>query len=102
MTESRVEPRADRRIADAELALNIFEIAARADERLEEIELIRAELMEPTKGERAFDPSPAGCAFEASHAERLRTDGAPGNHRICHEAKMLANLIESQAKLRDM
>jgi hypothetical protein len=58
--------------------------------------------VEAAEREGALDAGPAGRALEACDIERFGADRASRDHRIRHEAKMLAHLIESQAKLSDM
>src|ERR1700694_4239356 len=53
--DHRSEARAQGGVADAELALDVLEIAASLDEGLEELELLRCEPMEPAEGKRAFE-----------------------------------------------
>src|SRR5439155_26919407 len=52
--DHRIEARPHGRVADPELALDILEVAARLDERFEELELIRCELVKPAEGERTL------------------------------------------------
>src|SRR5207249_3636646 len=86
--DHRVQPRPHRRVRDAELALDVLEVAARADEDFEEFELFRREAVEPAEGERALKARPTALAFEAHDLELLGADGASRDDRICHESKM--------------
>src|SRR5581483_1034170 len=98
--DDRVEPRADRGIRDAELALDVLEAAPCADEYLEEFELLRRESVEATERERAFEPRSAALAFQPHDVELLRADRASRDDRIRHDSVMRGDLIESQADMR--
>src|SRR5438876_1128056 len=74
--DHRIEARPHGRVADPELALDILEVATRFDERLQELELIRCELVEPAESERTLETRAAGGALEARDAQRLGADGA--------------------------
>src|SRR5205814_2753464 len=82
--DDRVQPRSDRRVRDAELALDVLEVASRADERLEELELIRGQRVEPAQGEVALEPGAAGLALEAHDPKRFVADRATADDRIRH------------------
>ena len=100
--DHRVKARAHGRVAHPELALHVFEVAAYLDERLKKLQLLRCEPVEPAESEGAFQARAAGRAFKARNVQRVGADGASRDHRIRHELKVRAGLIESQGKLSVM
>ena len=97
--DHRVEPRADGRVRDPELALDILEVPARADERFEELGLLRGERLEPSKGEGAFEARSAALAVEAHDAQRFVADRTAADDRIRHDLTVRAGLSDCQRKL---
>src|SRR5207244_10471575 len=96
--DHRIQTRADRGIAHPELALDVLEVAARLDERLEELELLPGELVETTQNEGALETSPAALALEARDTEGLAPDGAPRDLRMRLGPRLRSGTKECQAK----
>src|SRR5204863_32575 len=100
--DHRVKARSHGRVTHPQLALDVFEVPSGFDERLQELQLLRGELVETTERERPLDARAARGAFQTRDAERFGADRAFRDHRVRHEPKMLACLIKCQDKLSDM
>ena len=100
--DHRVKARSHGRVAHPQLALDVFEVPSGFDERLQELQLLRGELVETTERERPLDARAARGAFQTRDAERFGADRAFRDHRVRHEPKMLACLIKCQDKLSNM
>ena len=86
--DERLDPGADRGVADAELALHVAQVAARAEEALEEGELLAAQPAEPADAEVAFEGGPAAPAVEAGDRELAGADGTSGDDVVWHGASL--------------
>ena len=75
---------ADGRVADAELALHLAQVAAGAEEALEQRELVAVQAAEPPDAEVAFERGPAAAAVEAGDRELARADGTGGDDVVWH------------------
>ena len=88
--DERLDAGADRRVADAELPLHLAEVAAGAEEALQEGELVAVEPAEPPDAEVALERGPAAPAVEAGDRELARADGTGGDDVVCHGASCTA------------
>ena len=79
-----LDPGADRRVADAELALHLAQVAAGAQEALQQGELLAVEPAEPADAEVAFERGPAAPAVEPRDRQFARTDGTGRDDVVCH------------------
>ena len=82
--DERLDAAADGRVGDAELALHVAEVAARAEEALEQRELLPRQPPEPADAELALQGRAAGAAVEARHGELAGADGTGGDDVVRH------------------
>ena len=75
----RVDPAADGGVADAELALHLLEVAARAKEALQQADLLAVEPPEAADAELALERGAAAAAVEAGDGQLARS--RPGRWR---------------------
>ena len=75
----RLDAGADRRVADPELPLHVAEVAAAAQEALEDLRLLAGEAGEPPDPELALDGGPAVAAAQPRDGELARADGTGGD-----------------------
>ena len=80
-----LDPRPDGGIADAQLALHVAEVAAAAEEALENDELLARQAPEAADAEVALEGRPATAAVQTGDGELVRADGASGDHVVWHE-----------------
>src|SRR4029078_6683303 len=80
----RVHAGADGGIRNAELAFPLLEVAARAQEALEERELLPGQAAETADSELAFEGGAAAPAMDAADHELALADGAGGDDVVRH------------------
>src|SRR5262245_40071436 len=80
----RLDPGANGRIADPELALHVTQVAARSEEALEQRHLVAVETTEPANAEVALEGRAAAPAMEARDGQLARTDRAGGDDVVRH------------------
>ena len=73
--DERLDARADRRVADAELALHLAQVAARAEEALEQGQLVAVQPAEPADAEVALEGRPAAPAMEPGDGQLVEQTG---------------------------
>src|SRR6185369_11159844 len=78
------DPGPHRRVGEAELALHLAEVAARAQEALQQGQLLATEAAEPTDAELALEGCPAGAAVQPGDGQLVRADRANGDHVVWH------------------
>jgi hypothetical protein len=87
--DERLDAGPDGRIRDPELALHVAEVAAGAEEALEEGQLFAAQAAEAADAEVAFERRPARPAVQPGHGELTGADGASGDHIMWHWLRFL-------------
>ena len=85
----RLDPGADGRVGDAQLALHVAEVAAGAEEALEQEQLLPREPPEPADAELALQGRAAGAAVEARHGQLAGADGTGGDDVVRHAVRFL-------------
>src|SRR5262249_24102912 len=76
--DERLDATADGWVGDAELTLHVAQVAARAEEALEQRELLAGQAPEPPDAELTLEGGPAGAAVEARDGELAGADGTSG------------------------
>ena len=84
-SDERVNPAADRRVADAQLALHLLEVASRAKEALEQVHLLAIQPSEPADAELALQGGAAASAVETGDRELAAADRAGGDDVMDHD-----------------
>ena len=82
--DERLDPGPDGRVADPELALHVAQVAARAEEALEQDGLLAIDPTEAADAEVAFQGRPAAAAMQPGDRELVRADGAVGDDIVWH------------------
>ena len=88
--DERLDPGPDGRVADPELALHLAQVPARAQEALEQRQLVAVQAPEPPDAEVAFEGRPAAPAMEARDGQLVGADGTGGDDVVWHRGRASA------------
>ena len=94
-TDERLDPGPDGGIADLELPLHVAEVAAAAQEALQDLGLLAGQAGEPTDRELALERRPALPAAQPRHRELARADGTGGDDVMGHDANLISRKVTS-------
>ena len=72
----------DGRVRDAEVFFDVFDLAATADEILDELELLAGQAGQPAKGEVTLERGAACLTFESNDVQGITADGTAGEDLV--------------------
>ena len=91
--DERVDAGADGRVADAELALHLLEVAPRSEEALEERQLLAVEAAEAARTELALEGRAAAAAVQARDRQLTTAHRAGGDDVVNHRQRPRADAL---------
>ena len=91
--EQRLDAVANRWVRDAQLALELAQVAARAQERFEQRVLLAVESAEAADGEFALDRRAARVAMQPRNCERAVANRASRDHFSLHLLDLIPSLL---------
>ena len=77
-----VQARDDGRVRDAEVFFDVLDLAATADEDLDELELFARQAGQAAEGEVALEGGAARLTFESNDVQVVTADGTPGEDLV--------------------